>query len=416
MISLLGADIIAIGMLWQSVMRPTRMIQRGMELLSEQETNNRLAEVGQPDADNVARIFNTLISRLHAERIRLQEQDQLLGSLIDVSPMGVAMMDFDGKISRVNPAFLRITGITDPAAPLGHRPEELNLELVNAVAALNDGDSRTLRLNDASLYRGYRLSFMDTGFRRHFLLIESLTDEVLRAEREAYGRVIRLMAHEVNNSMSGFTTLLHILSDIHSADSELMDVITSVSDRCAGLGKFIAGYADVVRLPEPRLAEVQLTDFLQSSLPFWESCAPQPVRLIVAPDLPSVMADISMLGQVMVNILKNAAESIAQLHAAATPATAAEISINAACNQAGDVELVVTDNGAGISPRHAARIFESFFSTKSGGQGIGLTLVAEILRRHNCRFSLSTDSDGLTRFRIVFPSLRQASKLNRQPQ
>lgn len=384
-------------LMWQSVVRPRRIVTRGIELLSGQDTNNRLAHTGQTDADRVADLFNTLMSRLHEEQIRLQEQESFLHLLIEASPMGVLMLDFDGLVSHYNPAFIRLAGIAKES-PIHRLPlAKLPSPLAARLSAMTDGDVATFRMEDHSILRCTMQSFMERGFRRRFILLESLTREVMEAQRQAYGKVIRLMAHEVNNSMTGFITLLDLLGVTHESDADLSEFIRSVRDRCSSLGRFIGAYADVVRLPAPVPAPLRLDSFLTSQLPFLRSNTSWPLTLTVQGDIPSIRADADMLAQTLVNLIRNSSDAI---RSAGHQDGRIEISLSPGTH--GTVSLTVTDNGCGISPATADNLFSPFFSTKPEGQGIGLTMTAEILRRHDASFSLRTDPDGLTRFRILF--------------
>lgn len=392
-----GITCLLMWLLWIGVVRPRRMIQIGMELLSAQEANNRLAPVGQPEADRIARLFNTLMDRIHTERLRLREQNFFLGQLIKSSPMGVMILDFDYNITDLNPAFLKLSSLPATSGLIGTNLKDLPGQLGGLLNEMKDGDIRTIRLEDHTILRCYSLSFMECGFRRPFILLESLTEEVIQAQRSAYGKVIRLMAHEVNNSMTGISTLLEILSSYHKDDPELSEFITSVSERCGAMGRFIAAYADVVRLPDPSLKKINLSDFLSAQLPFLRSNSPYPVEAQWHEENLEIEADPDMLSQILVNIIKNSSEAIAE-----TGREDGLISISAGCDRHRRCELIITDNGCGISPATAKDLFNPFFSTKPDGQGIGLTMVAEILRRHNASFTLRTESDGLTRFRIIF--------------
>ncbi|MDE6010964.1 MAG: PAS domain-containing sensor histidine kinase, partial [Muribaculaceae bacterium] len=386
-------------LLWRSVALPQRMSQRGMELLSAQEANNRLAPVGQPDADRIASLFNTLMERLHRERLRLREQNVFLDQLIQASPMGVALMDFDRHLTLVNESFLKLASVPDTTDPIGRMLSQLPGDVMKCLDGMADGETRTIRREDHLILRCYRLSFLENGFRRPFVLLESLTEEVMRAQRQAYGKIIRLMAHEVNNSMTGINTLLDVLLEAHADDAELSDFISSVSERSAAMSRFIGAYADVVRLPEPMLATIDLKEFISSNLPFLRSNSPYPVEADLEGDNLNIEADSDMLSQTLVNIIKNSAEAIKA--AVSNHNNAGRILISA-YREGRDITLTVTDSGCGISPDTAANLFNPFFSTKPDGQGIGLTMVAEILRRHKAEFSLRTDTDGLTRFRIRF--------------
>lgn len=385
--------------LWHAVLRPRRMVMRGMELLSNQETNNRLTLTGQHDADRIATLFNTLMDRLHQEQIRLREQDSFLHLLIEASPMGVAILDFDGHCTDANPAFIRLASLPDAAAATGLTMDALPSPISATLASLADGETRTVRLDDNSVLRCSRRFFVERGFRRPFLLVESLTEEVMEARRQAYGKVIRLMAHEVNNSMTGISTLLQILADVHSRDPEMSDFIESVRDRCDRLGRFIASYADVVRLPEPTLLPLDLCAFTDSQLPFLRSNTDCEIE-ITHPATPLIIsADADMIAQVLVNIVRNSTDAIRS-----TGRTDGHIGIHIGRKGHDGAELTVSDNGCGLSAEVASNLFTPFYSSKPDGQGIGLTMTAEILRRHHARFRLHTDADGLTRFNIIFPS------------
>lgn len=385
-------------LLWLGVVRPRRTVTRGLELLSSQETNNRLSPVGQPDADLIANLFNTLIERLHRERTRLREQESFLSQLISVSPMGVAIMDFDNRLTQVNPAFLKLIGVDARAEIEGRYLSDFSSPVAEKIAGMQDNEVLTIRNSHHNILRCTRLTFLDSGFRRPFILVENLTDEVLKAERATYGKVIRLMSHEVNNSMTGITTLLEILKTYHHEDSDLREFIESVSERCAAMSRFIASYAEVVRLPDPQLKTLNLGEFVNAQLPFLKSNSGFPIECSIADGDLYIRADADMLSQVLVNIIKNSVEAIIE---AGYPDGRIDISISHLPRNR--KMLTVTDNGCGISPATEAGLFNPFFSTKPDGQGIGLTMVAEILRRHNAEFSLNTSPEGLTHFRIIFP-------------
>ena len=128
------------------------------------------------------------------------------------------------------------------------------------------------------------------------------------------------------------------------------------------------------------------------------------LRMEIDESLPDVKLDSSLFEQVLVNIIKNAAESIAPegksiVAEDESPEPKGEIIIRTLS----PATIEVIDNGRGISKETEAKLFSPFFSTKPNGQGIGLIFIREVLMRHGCTFSLRTYSDGLTKFRILFP-------------
>lgn len=160
------------------------------------------------------------------------------------------------------------------------------------------------------------------------------------------------------------------------------------------MNHFIARLAEVVKIPDPNLQTVSLNRQVEACRLLMEHvCRQHQIRLSADLDAanPQVRLDTVLFEQVLVNIVKNAAESIG---------TEGEIRIR---TTARPLQLEIADNGAGISPEDEDKLFTPFFSTKPTGQGIGLIFIREILTKHDCVFSLKTDSDGWTRFRICFP-------------
>lgn len=383
-----------LGWLLYSVILPKNVAMRGMELISAQDFNNRLVKTGEHDADKIVKLFNTMIDRLRNERLRKQEQENLMLQIIEASPMGVVMLDFDGKISMANPAFFRLTGIADLNDIIGKAPAELKNSLVKEMLTVATGSNSVVRDGDIRTYRCYHLNFLQLGFHREFFLLESLTEEVMKAERAAYEKVIRTISHEVNNTMGGVRTVLDIISDANE-DSDMVAVIESCGTRCDMMCDFVSSYADVVRVPEPVLTEVDLCREMERLVPFVRMMVSGNVTFeFVRPEQPVMaMIDSALMQQVIVNIIKNANESI----------HGKEGKIVLSVGVAGEhPEIVISNTGEPISEEVSRQLFRPFFTTKKDGRGIGLTLTAEILGRHRARFSLRTGEDGTTRFNIIF--------------
>lgn len=383
------------------VVKPLHSIASGMDLLRELDFSSRLAPVGQAEADRIVEMFNRMMGQLKNERLRLREQNHFLDLLINVSPMGVVILTFDGQISMLNAAALKFLGYASDEELMGKQLQELNTPLAEEVARLPKDTTDTIRLSDAKIYRCSRLSFVDQGFAHPFILIESLTTEVVKAEKKAYEKVIRMIAHEVNNTTAGITSTLETVGEaldtLEEDTEDLREVMKVCVERCLGMSQFITNFANVVKIPEPRLEQVRLNDRVLSCQRFMETvCRERKIGLHneLCPENPKVWMDTVLFEQVMVNIIKNAAESIGQEGA---------IYIR---TSASPVMLEIADTGKGISKEVETKLFSPFFSTKPHGQGIGLIFIREVLTRQECTFSLRTYPDGLTRFRISFPERR----------
>lgn len=381
---------------YHKVVKPLDTIANGMDLLREQDFSSRLKPVGQREADRIVQIFNRMMTQLKEERLRLREQNHFLDLLISVSPMGVLILDFDGKISMTNQAALTFLEKESEESILGKEIGELNSSLAEEMSQLPKDSTETIRLSNSRIYRCSRLSFVDRGFAHPFFLIESLTSEVMKAEKKAYEKVIRMIAHEVNNSVTGITSTLDTVTEaIRSMDDseDLCEVMKVCIERSYSMSHFITRFADVVKIPEPQLEEVRLNDRVEACMLFMENICQQrniTLKTDLCEENPMVKMDTSLFEQVLINIIKNAAESIED---------SGSITIRTANNP---LLLEVSDTGKGISKEVEAKLFTPFFSTKPNGQGIGLIFIREVLMKHGCDFSLRTYPDGITRFRILF--------------
>ena len=380
---------------YRKIVKPLNSIGSGMELLREQDFSSRLSPVGQYEADRIVNVFNRMMEQLKNERLRLREQNNFLDLLIKASPMGVILTTLDEDLSELNPMAQKMLGVRQEDV-LGKKMNEIDSPLAAELANVPKGETATVRLNDSNIYRCTHSSFIDRGFQHPFFLIESLTDEVMKAEKKAYEKVIRMIAHEVNNTTAGITSTLDTVEQALSAEEgmdDICDVMRVCTERCFSMSRFITRFADVVKIPEPTLTPVDLNDLAFTCKRFMEGmCTDRNIKLRLEIDetLKKVKMDASLFEQVLVNIIKNAAESIEKdgeiIVRTLSPAT-----------------IEVLDNGKGISKEVEAKLFSLFFSTKPNGQGIGLIFIREVLMRHGCTFSLRTYADGLTRFRILFP-------------
>lgn len=362
-------------MFYRATEMPMHAIRTGMGLLKSRDYASRLRLTGQKETDEVVTLYNTIISNIKAERLKKLEQDNFLGKLVEVSPMGIAICSLDGVIERTNPAFDSLSSPT----------------LLKTLQSLPYNGQTTIRPDATQVLKCSKLSFMDRGFHRPFYLVERLTDEIMRAETTIFNKIVRTMGHEVNNTLGGVVSVLETLAAIHSDDAEMVAAIDSCRSSCINLGAFVKGYSDVVKLPEPELETVNLNQFVGETLPFLAEMLPANITLdtdIYEPS-PSVYIDPMLIHRVLVNAVKNSVESIG--------ISAGLIIVSTAPNM-----LEVIDNGKGISDEVAKHIFSPFFSTKNADRGLGLMLISDILRRHNATFTLTTAPDKLTRLTITF--------------
>lgn len=387
-VGLCVALLLVTALLAQAVHSPLKAVQNGMYLLREQDFSSRLRPIGQADADMVVEVYNSVIDSMRAERLKNLEQNRFLSQVVDASPLGVAICDFDGRIVQNNRAWEKMQ----------------SPRLTKAIDSISDGTTGTVRVADSLIVRISRLWFMDKGFRRRFILVEKLTDEIVAAEKQMFNTIVRTIGHEVNNSLGSVMSVLESLEEMHAGDPLTADAITSCSASCANLVGFVRGYADIVKLPAPVPEQVDLHEWLMRLRPALQALvAGRGITLemnLGEGEAPSRI-DPMLMERVLVNIVKNAAESIGDekkgvIAVSLTAVTEPDIP---ACHL-----LSVTDNGKGISPEASKKLFTPFFSTKNPDRGLGLMLVTDILRAHRSRFSLSTSPEtSLTTFSFTLP-------------
>lgn len=372
------------------------IIIRGIDLIKEQDFGSRLLPVGQHDADKIISLFNRMMGQLKEEKLKLKEQDYLLNRLIENSPMGVIILDFDDRVSLINGAAVEFVGLQEI---VGKKIVELDSILAREIEKIPQGEQTIVKVSNSAVYRCSKLSFMDRGFTRPFVLIENIAAELMEAEQKAYGKVIRMMAHEVNNTTAGLITSLNVLqesvADIPDMEDAQTTLVASI-ERCQRMNSFVGRFAEVARIPEPQLQNEDLNTCIVACKRFLESlCAEKGIllELNLCKENPFVMLDAALFEQVLVNIIKNSVESIT--------GEDGKIVITTSVN-CGTVSVDVSDNGCGIPIDAAQQLFTPFFTTKPQGQGLGLTLIREILTKHKCTYQLHTGTDKLTHFKIMF--------------
>ncbi len=377
---------------------PIRLIRSGIEFIQASEFGTRFREVGQGDLDPLIRVYNAMADHLREERIRSEEQEHFLHRIISGSPSGILTLDLEGRVSMANAAAARLLGrerdqLTGrPLAELGPFARDLS--------RLEDDGADVLTLDGRRRVKCQALTFMDRGFTRRFLLMDELTEELHRTEKAAYEKLIRVMSHEVNNTTGAVGSLLDSClsygSQIGEDDRE--DFVRAISvaiSRTGRMNQFMQNFADVIRLPAPARQETDLGELINEvALLLREESARRRVtwNLQLEDGLPRISLDPLQLEQVLINIFKNALEAIGE---------DGEITVRLALHRGRPV-LLVADSGEGFTAETRANLFAPFYSTKAEGQGIGLTLIREILIRHGFDFSLERSEAGLTEFTIRF--------------
>ena len=378
--------------------KPAKVSALCLDMLNEQDFSSLLRHVGYPEGDRMIDVYNRMIFALREQRLQVRGKNEFLDLIVEASStMGIIIFDFDMTVTSINPAGVKFLQI--PADELiGHRLKEFDNVLAHALSSLPKDVPQMVGVSGINRYRCSFLSFIDRGFHHPFILIEELTYELIAAEKLASEKVIRTMSHEVNNTLTSINSNLSLLlgfEDCFPANlrSDIVRALQLSLERSNNLCRLVSAFADIVKLPLPRLAPVSLNDVIHNTVSLMQgNFASVGINCVIrlCPVSPVIIADSVQMEQALINILKNALE--------ASVSTKGEVTVITTDHPP---TLTVRDTGCGIPDEIRSKIFTPFFTTKPEGQGIGLMLVCEILLNHKFSFGLET-KDGCTEFKIVF--------------
>jgi two-component system nitrogen regulation sensor histidine kinase NtrY len=363
--------------------RPVRALTSAIRSLSRGE------EPPSPGDTKLAAVFQAARDIADARRTgeaAARDREALLRAALDGAPSAIVLFSDLGRISLANEAAreLFFDG-RDPqgedfVAMLGRAPDALRRALSS------DGDE-LFSIDDADgerqTYHLAKRRFVAAGEAMVLVLVKNLSREIHRQEADAWKRMIRVFCHELNNSLAPISSLVHsarLVVDGAPVAPKLERIFATISERTEHLRAFLDGYAQFARLPAPRKIEVAWRPFVDRLLALWPS-----VRL--DGDLPAEPGwfDPGQLEQVVINLLKNAAEAGGPLDGQAL--SVASVGVRG-------VRLTIVDRGPGMSPEVMASSLVPFYSTKERGSGLGLTLCRELVEAHGGALRLENRDGG----------------------
>lgn len=350
--------------------------------------------------------LNQLGETLRQHRLGEMEAWALLKKVLAEVDVVVLALDGEGKVRLANGAAVRVLG--KPAAVLvGQRASDLELgDLLAGPAPRVVKGSPALGARPWELRRGgFRLS----GEPHTLVVLSDVSSAQRDSERDAWRRLIRVMGHEINNSLAPIRSMSEsLLAELErpppraeTFERDLAEALGVIARRSEALGRFTAGYAKLAKLPPPSFAPIALGP-LVDKVALLERRMRVEVR--PGPDV-TIPADVDQLEQVLINLIKNAAD------AASTTQGGVRVGWNATETA---VEIAIEDDGPGIAD--TANLFVPFFTTKPDGSGIGLLLCREIVEAHNGQLAVSRrPNERGTIATVRLPFVRSQSRRDPPP-
>lgn len=334
--------------------------------------------------------LNAVGTLLRRERHSLVQRELLLQTVIQSSPMAVMLCDGDGHIVLANLKARQWFGHHGQleGRTLQQAGSALPADLQNALATEGENICTLGQEPELDTFHVSRTRFELNGQAHYLILVRPMTRELNRREAAVWKKVIRLMSHEINNSLAPISSLAHSgrsLASKHGVPA-LDRVFDTIESRARHLNEFIAGYARFAKLPPPHAEAVDLQEFLAPL------CGALGCQLALPEAGQCGWFDPAQLEQVLINLVKNA------LEAGSEPG---DISVHWLADPAGDV-LEVRDRGQGMNADSMERALLPFYSTKRSGSGLGLALAREIMEAHAGRIDIRPRDGGGTVVSLCF--------------
>jgi two-component system nitrogen regulation sensor histidine kinase NtrY len=358
--------------------------------------------------------FEEITQSLQKARIDKEQEHQYLKTIVEHVGTGLISFDQEGKVKLINntaKSLLKVENIGNIKSL-----DRIKKGFADQLLRLNINEQKliTLSVNNEILQLSLRSTILKIeGNPLHIVALYDIKNELDERELESWQKLIRVLRHEIMNSITPITTLTTAIKRCFKAgntvkpfseinEETIKDALAStevIEERSKGLIEFVEKYKSLTSLPELKLENLEvLSLFKQIEILFKDELSLRKLKLEieVMPENLGIMADKKLLEQVMINLVKNAIQSIDKR---------GTISLKAKKDQ--DKHIIqVIDDGPGITKDELENIFIPFYSTREGGSGIGLNISQQIIRKHQGIIYVYSDPHKATIFTVSLPEVR----------
>ena len=359
--------------------------------------------------------FASVISEFQKARSEKETQYRYLQTLVQHIGLGILSFDQTGKVDLINNAAKRLLRITHLRNI--NSLESVSPRLVKTLAGSKPGEKALVKIDrgDFSL----TLAIYPTQFRipdRTITLVsmQDIENELAEQEMAAWQKLIRVLTHEIMNSVTPIVSLASTVGDLAKqleqsevedsdhlgaeARSDIREAATTIKKRSKGLLHFIDAYRDLTKIPRPNFEIFRASELLQRAAGLFKNQLDESgidLSIKVEPTSLELTADPQLIEQVLINLILNAVEAL-------EGRSDGQIKVGSRLDEQGRVLISVTDNGSGIQDEVKEKIFTPFFTTKRGGSGIGLSLSRQIMRLHKGSIAFRSTPGETTTFTLRF--------------
>ena len=403
--------LLQIGGLLRVVQTTNRELSRFLTAIAHSDFQQSFSMTGLGTAfDELGAAFSQVLDRFRAARADKEQQADYLNVLVEHVPVALATVFPDGRVELLNNAARKLLGFDETNARLAEGGT-----LGDALRTLKAGEKRLIKV--AGGPSAQQLTVQATqlslgGETRTIVSLQNIGGELEATEVRAWHDLVRVLTHEMMNSLTPVSSLartaqslLHDLKgrlddrpDLAEDLTDVAEAMDTVTRRAGGLLRFVERYRQFTQVPRPQIERVRLREVLDRlDRLMGTALAERGIRLETLVLPPSLEAgfDPDMLDQVLINLVKNAAEALGDKGER-------HIRVTAHLDDYGRIVLSVADNGPGIDPEVADKIFVPFFTTKREGSGVGLSLCRQILLAHGGTIGVGEAEGGGTVFTLRF--------------
>ena len=345
------------------------------------------------------RRFNRTLNRLRnifdKERHEIIEQEKYFGLMLDHVKTGIAVIEKDGRVTYCNKTALSLLGI----ATFGHirQLRSVSDSLYASFRTIADGNEERASYYNESGKMTISLTASQATIGKdnvRIIAFNDISNEIAENEQQSWSKLIRVLTHEIMNTITPIASLSDTLMTFDGADDDIRNGLSTISESSKGLIKFVDSYRNLTRVAPPvkkafyfkELAERVINLTREQTIMSGAICT-----YVEKSEDVLLYADEGQITQILINLVKNAVQ-----------AEAKNIEITAEINLSEQIIINVTNDGNPISKESQEEIFVPFFTTKQEGTGIGLSLSRQIMRLHNGSLSLTKSDDHSTVFTLIF--------------
>ncbi len=414
--TLLALGIVAVmaAELWWFIRRTNREVARFLDAARHADYSQRFGydDLGTGFGD-LAQAFTDILNRMYEQRSNLETDLRRLRALIDHIPIPLMTLHGDGAITLQNNAARRLFGASHVTQIADLK--QFGKGFHDAVAEAVPGQRELVTFEVEGI--DYKLTLATSenivaGESSRLLSLQDIQSELNITQAEAWQDLVRVLTHEIMNSITPVTSLAATASDVvddvvrkagHDATlgedlQDLRDAVHTVARRSDSLMQFVNSYRQITRLAPPEKKRVHLGDLFESvrllAHAEWPDCD-ETLSVEVDPAELDVYADRDLLEPVVMNLLRNAFQATVDMDAP-------HVELLGRLNRRGHVVIEVRDNGPGIPDDIARKIFVPFFTTKKEGSGVGLALARQVMTAHGGFVRLAHSDSGGAAFTLTF--------------